>query len=40
MILHNDLVVHELAGAVLLLHPADVAQARVVILVDLGRTVV
>lgn len=40
VILHNDLVIDELTGAVLLLHPSDVAQSGVVVLVDLGRTVV
>lgn len=40
VILHYDLVIDELTGAVLLLHPSDVAQSWVVVLVDLGRTVV
>lgn len=38
VILHYDLVIYELTGAVFLLHPADVAQPRVGILVDLCRT--
>lgn len=40
MVFHYDIVIYELTGAVLLLHPADVAQTGMAVLVDLGRTVV